>query len=98
MSAVEKVVDSLNKLRKEAAKIEDGMCGIRLGGEVEMQFKRFFWKDMVIAHGWGHQKSEPLPQGIEREFYLFLDKKLGKVNAEIRAVEATLAEHWIEAA
>lgn len=91
MSEVEDALKMLNTLRANLSATEDGMRNIRLGGGVEMRFKKFFWRDMVIAGGWGHQKSEPLPAGIESEFYLFLSDKARALAEEIRAKESLLS-------
>lgn len=89
-SMIEEKVDALKKLRKKADVFDAAMRDIRLGAEVDMRFKRFFWRDMVIAYGWGHQKSEPLPKDIEREFYTFLWMKLEGVEEEVRQAEKHL--------
>lgn len=92
MSEIEEAVKNLNALRSELDKLESGMRKMRLGGGVEMRFKRFFWRDMVIAYGWGHQKSEPLPEGIESEFYGFLAAKARTIGQAIRDSEKRLAQ------
>ena len=91
MSDIEQEVKALNKARKEARELESGLCSIRLGAKIDMRFKRFFWRDMVIAYGWSRMKSEPLPEGIEGEFYVFLSEKLVTLEKEIRATEDRLA-------
>ena len=80
----------LNKLRAKADKLEDGMRSMRLGGGIEMKFKRFSWKAMVICHGWARQDAEEIAPGIEQEFYLFLSAKASALGDEIRAAEKAL--------
>lgn len=90
MSAVESKVDALKELRVRRDVIEAAMRKIRLGADIDMRFKRFFWRDMVIAHGWGHIKSTPLPEGIERDFYSYLAEKLRGVRKTIEQAEKHL--------
>jgi len=90
MSTAEDKVRELDKLRKEASKLENGMRSMRLGGGIEMKFKRFSWRAMVIGGGWARQDAELLPAGIENEFYLFLASKAADVAKKIKTLEKSL--------
>lgn len=90
MTAIEDKIDGLNALRAKADTLESAMRGMRLGAHVEMKFKRFFWKDEPIAFGYGRQKSEPLPIGIEADFYEFLSMRKALITADIRKIEKEL--------
>jgi hypothetical protein len=83
LTKAEQMVADLNTLRARLAEIESGMRDIRLGAKVQMEYKRFFWRPMVIAFGWSTMVREPLPKGIERDFYDFLHERAGKLGREI---------------
>lgn len=88
---VEELVRKKDKLTQELNRLESYRNSMRCGRRIEMI--RFRFKAGVYGWGWlNESKPKTLPEGMEKEFYTFLEQKSKEVSGKLLRVEELLEE------